>query len=46
MTPALLVPFAHAGHWAAGLAYFSPVVMIALAVWWTTRAERRADRSR
>lgn len=38
---------AHAGHWAASLIYFSPVVLvtggIALTAWKDRRAERREE---
>lgn len=37
---------AHAGHWATQLIYLAPIALVALAVLWSKRADRRAGRDR
>lgn len=37
-----LVPFAHTGHWYHSLLYALPIVLIALALWWSGRRDPAA----
>lgn len=37
---ALAVPLAHTGHWYHSLLYALPIVLIALAMWWSGRRDR------
>lgn len=37
------VPLAHAGHWAAGLLYLTPVVILAGGIVWQRRNDKRLD---
>jgi cytochrome c-type biogenesis protein CcmH/NrfF len=36
------IPLAHAGHWAAGLLYMLPVVILAGGIFWQRRNDRKA----
>ena len=36
--------FAHAGHWAAGLLYLAPVVIVVGALAWQSYKDRRDER--
>lgn len=35
-----MIPIAHTGHWYHSLLYALPIVLIALAMWWSGRRER------
>jgi hypothetical protein len=37
----MIVPFAHAGHWLAGLLYLAPVLLLAAGIGWQRLNDRR-----
>ena len=37
---ALITPIAHTGHWYHSLLYALPIVLIAVAMWWSGRRDR------
>ncbi|MBU6336440.1 MAG: hypothetical protein KGR19_01330 [Acidobacteria bacterium] len=42
-----MTPLAHVGHWYHSLLYAVPIVLIALALWWSGRRDdRRRDAAR
>ena len=42
-----MTPLAHVGHWYHSLLYAVPIVLIALALWWSGRRDdRRRDAER
>ena len=46
MTTLTAPVLAHAGHWAAGLLYLAPVLIVVVVLAWQGRKERRQRRTR